>query len=90
MEELENYENVYRGRPARSWETATSYPKIYYNREVIRPLEIPAIHPLAEDNPPPVEEGTLYSYCITDIDSSCQYIIRLPCCSQNIVYLIFN
>jgi len=77
MAELENYENVYRGRPARSWETGTSYPEIYHGREVIRPLEIPVIHPLAEDNPPAIEERKLYCHCIINIDSSYQYIIRL-------------
>lgn len=52
MAGLEGYGDVYRGRPVRSWEAGTSYPERYYGREVIRPLDIPVIHPLAEDNPP--------------------------------------
>lgn len=59
MAGLEGYESVYRGRPAKSWEMGTSYPPKYNGREVIRPLEIPVIHPLAEDNPPIVEDGEL-------------------------------
>lgn len=56
MAGLENYESVYRGRPAKStWEMDTSYPQRYHGREVIRPLDIPAVHPLAEDLP--VEDG---------------------------------
>lgn len=60
MAGLENYENVYRGRPIRSWEMETSYPKIGHGREVIHPLEIPVIHPLVEDNPPSVEDRKLH------------------------------
>lgn len=57
MAGLEEYESVYRGRPTKSWEMGTPYPQRYHGREVIRPLEVPVIHPLAEDNPPAVEEG---------------------------------
>ncbi|XP_032665443.1 solute carrier family 25 member 46 [Odontomachus brunneus] len=56
MAGIEGYESVYRGRPAKSWEMGTPYPQKYHPREVIRPLEIPVIHPLAEDNPPVVED----------------------------------
>ncbi|EFN82673.1 Solute carrier family 25 member 46 [Harpegnathos saltator] len=56
MAGLEGYESVYRGRPVKSWEMGTFYPQRYHGREVIRPLEIPVVHPLAEDNPPIVED----------------------------------
>lgn len=50
MAGLEDYDSVYRGRPAKTWEM-DSYPQRYHGREVIRPLEIPVVHPLAEDVP---------------------------------------
>ncbi|KYN37347.1 Solute carrier family 25 member 46 [Trachymyrmex septentrionalis] len=62
MAGLEGYGDVYRGRSARSWETAgTSYPQRYHGREVIRPLDIPVIHPLAEDNPSVVDDDITVS-----------------------------
>lgn len=57
MAGLERYESVYRGRPAKSWDAGVPYPEKYYGREVIRPLDVPVVHPLAEDNPPNVEDG---------------------------------
>lgn len=66
MAGLEGYESVYRGRPAKSWEMGTPYPQKYHGREVIRPLEIPVIHPLAEDNPPVVEDGEFVENYILD------------------------
>lgn len=61
MAGLEGYESVYRGHPAKSWEIGTSYSsQKYHGREVIRPLDIPVIHPLAEDNLPVVDDGELY------------------------------
>lgn len=64
MAGLESYESVYRGRSARSWEMAASspYPQKYHGREVIHPLDIPVMHPLAEDNPPVVDDDTVSKY----------------------------
>lgn len=60
MAGLEGYESVYRGRSAKSWEMAAGpYPQKYHGREVIHPLDIPVVHPLAEDNPPVVDDGEL-------------------------------
>lgn len=59
MAGLEGYESVYRGRSVRSWEMNAPYPQKYHGREVIRPLDIPVMHPLAEDNPPIVDDGEL-------------------------------
>lgn len=69
MAGLEGYGDVYRGRPARSWEAGTSHPQRYYGREVIRPLEIPVIHPLAEDNPPIVDDGESLFCSLVDRNS---------------------
>lgn len=62
MAGLEGYGDVYRGRPVRSADPGYYYSQgtssfSYYGREVIRPLEIPVVHPLAEDNPPVVDDG---------------------------------
>ncbi|XP_011871367.1 PREDICTED: solute carrier family 25 member 46-like [Vollenhovia emeryi] len=59
MAGLEGYD-VYRGRPNRSWEAGETSQR-YYGREVIRPLDIPVIHPLAEDNPPVVDDDIAVS-----------------------------
>lgn len=48
-----NYSDFnYRETPNMSWEGAASFPTVYRGREVIRPLDIPNIHPLIEDSPP--------------------------------------
>ncbi|OXU29316.1 hypothetical protein TSAR_014725 [Trichomalopsis sarcophagae] len=48
-----NYPDLnYRGKHGMSWEGAAGYPSVYRGREVIRPLDIPNIHPLVEDSPP--------------------------------------
>ena len=54
MAGLESYERVYRGRQVDvPWETDAGIPIIYHGREVIRPLDIPVMHPLvAQDTPP--------------------------------------
>ena len=55
MAGLEGYERVYRGRQLDvSWEAANDgLPTKYHGREVIRPLDIPVMHPLvAQDTPP--------------------------------------
>ncbi|XP_076627827.1 uncharacterized protein LOC143345015 [Colletes latitarsis] len=52
MAGLEDYESVYRGRPSNSWRSESNYLKTYNGREVIRPLDVLSVHPLAEDNPP--------------------------------------
>lgn len=52
MAGLESYERVYRGKPIKSWETESNFPHTYFTQEVIRPLEVPAVHPLVEDSPP--------------------------------------
>ncbi|KAG6796650.1 solute carrier family 25 member 46 [Apis mellifera caucasica] len=57
MAGLESYERVYRGKPIKSWETESNFPHTYLTQEVIRPLEVPAVHPLVEDSPP--SEGDL-------------------------------
>ncbi|XP_020299451.1 solute carrier family 25 member 46-like [Pseudomyrmex gracilis] len=61
MAGLEGYESVYRGHPAKSWDIGTPYSQKYHGREVIRPLDIPVIHPLAEDNPPVVDDDITVS-----------------------------
>lgn len=57
MAGLEGYESVYRGRAARSWEMNPPYSQKYHGREVIHPLDIPVMHPLAEDSPPIIDDG---------------------------------
>lgn len=52
MAGLENYERVYRGKCTRSWESNSNLAYAYPGREVIRPLDVPVMHPLAEDSPP--------------------------------------
>ncbi|XP_053995975.1 mitochondrial outer membrane protein SLC25A46-like [Hylaeus anthracinus] len=52
MAGLENYERVYRGKTNKYWETDGDYSYSYHGREVIRPLDVPVLHPLAEDSPP--------------------------------------
>ena len=52
MAGLESYERVYRGKPDRSWESEKNFPYIYHGQEVIRPLDVPVVHPLVEDSPP--------------------------------------
>lgn len=56
MAGLENYERVYRGKSTKSWESENNL-SVYHGREVIRPLDVPVMHPLAEDSPP--AEGKL-------------------------------
>lgn len=65
MAGLEGYERAYGPRPTEPWEVgAGGYPSKYHGREVIRPLDIPVVHPLAEDSPPPEDGKT----CLTLLD----------------------
>lgn len=52
MAGLESYERVYRGKAGKSWESESNIPYNYHGQEVIRPLDVPIVHPLAEDSPP--------------------------------------
>ncbi|XP_043259687.1 uncharacterized protein LOC122401550 [Colletes gigas] len=47
----ETVTGVYRGRPSNSWRSESNYLKTYNGREVIRPLDVLTVHPLAEDSP---------------------------------------
>ena len=49
----------HRGASNMSWDGASAFPSVYRGQEVIRPLEIPNIHPLVEDSPPN-DNGTIY------------------------------
>ena len=60
MAGLENYERVYRGKSTKSWESENNL-SVYHGREVIRPLDVPVMHPLAEDSPP-AEDITVRRY----------------------------
>ncbi|KAF3422798.1 hypothetical protein E2986_00545 [Frieseomelitta varia] len=61
MAGLESCERVYRGKPDRSWESEKNFPYIYHGQEVIRPLDVPVVHPLVEDSPPS-EDVTVKKY----------------------------
>ncbi|XP_076231157.1 mitochondrial outer membrane protein SLC25A46 [Calliopsis andreniformis] len=61
MAGLENYERVYRGTPSKPWESSSNLPYMYQGREVIRPLDVPVVHPLVEDSPP-IEDFTVKRY----------------------------
>nr|XP_031840287.1 solute carrier family 25 member 46-like [Nomia melanderi] len=52
MAGLEHYERVYRGKPIRHWENENNFLYGHRGQEVIRPLDVPVVHPLAVDNPP--------------------------------------
>lgn len=69
---------MYRGRPARSWEAGPSYQQRYHGREVIRPLEIPSIHPLAEDTPPIVDDGESSLSSSTEVS----FMHKKPLCTS--------
>ncbi|XP_015606647.1 solute carrier family 25 member 46 [Cephus cinctus] len=62
MAGLEGYERVYRGRPLEPWEAGGGYPSKYHDREVIRPLDIPVVHPLAQNSPPQDDDTTVKKY----------------------------
>ncbi|XP_033348947.1 solute carrier family 25 member 46-like [Bombus vosnesenskii] len=65
MAGLESYERVYRGKPvSKSWETGNNFPYIYHGQEVIRPLDVPVVHPLVEDNPPSEGDLTVKKYMV--------------------------
>lgn len=58
MAGLEGYERVYRGRQVDvPWEASSSagLPTKYHGREVIRPLDIPVMHPLVTQDSPPAD-----------------------------------
>ena len=56
-----NYPDLHhRGTSSMSWEGAAGFPTVYRGREVIRPLDIPNIHPLVDDNPP--DNGNSFNY----------------------------
>ena len=58
MAGLDDYDRVYRGRPLELRDSMYDVSSIgYQDREVIRPLDIPIIHPLAKDSPLP-DDGT--------------------------------
>lgn len=54
MAGLEGYGRAYGNRPIEPWEVGAAFP----SNKVIRPLDIPLVHPLAEDSPPP-EDGKI-------------------------------
>lgn len=58
MAGLDDYDRVYRGRPLEFRDPMYDVPGRYQDREVIRPLDIPIIHPLAKDTPPP-DDGNI-------------------------------
>ncbi|KAG7196959.1 hypothetical protein KM043_000225 [Ampulex compressa] len=66
MAGLEDYERVYRGRPIESWERGENFQYKYRveatRREIIRPLDVPVVHPLAEDSPPAEDDITVKKY----------------------------
>ncbi|KZC14327.1 PREDICTED: solute carrier family 25 member 46-like [Dufourea novaeangliae] len=61
MAGLDNYEVVYRGKPIKSWESESNFSYACYGQEVIRPLDVQVVHPLAEDSPP-ADDITLKKY----------------------------
>ncbi|XP_043277147.1 solute carrier family 25 member 46-like [Venturia canescens] len=65
MAGLDDYDRVYRGRPLDLRDPMSSTFDIagrYQDREVIRPLDIPLIHPLAKDSPPPDDDYAVKRY----------------------------
>lgn len=64
MAGLESYERVYRGKPPRSWRNEANYPYTYRGQEVIRPLDVTVMHPLAEDSPPSEKDLTVKKYVV--------------------------
>ncbi|XP_046421819.1 solute carrier family 25 member 46-like [Neodiprion fabricii] len=62
MAGLEGYDRHYGTRPIEPWEVGAAYPSKYHGREVIRPLDVPVVHPLAEDSPPPEDDLTVKRY----------------------------
>ncbi|XP_003703273.1 mitochondrial outer membrane protein SLC25A46 [Megachile rotundata] len=64
MAGLESYERVYRGKSVKSWENENNLSYIYQGREVIRPLDVPAVHHLAEDSPPSEEDLSVKKYMV--------------------------
>lgn len=64
MAGLESYERVYRGKPTKPRESESNFPYIYHGQEVIRPLDVPVVHPLAEDSPPSEGDLTVKKYMV--------------------------
>ncbi|XP_051161432.1 mitochondrial outer membrane protein SLC25A46-like [Leptopilina boulardi] len=66
MAGLENYERVYRGRQVDvPWEASSAgvgLPTKYHGREVIRPLDIPVMHPLVAQDSPPADDVAVKKY----------------------------
>lgn len=62
MAGLDSY--VYRGKPSRPRDTE-NYMYIYHHgQEVIRPLDVPSVHPLAEDSPPSEGDVNVNKYMV--------------------------
>ncbi|CAK9809424.1 Mitochondrial outer membrane protein SLC25A46 [Anthophora quadrimaculata] len=64
MAGLESYKKVYRGKPPRSSRNEANYPYTYRGQEVIHPLDVTVMHPLAEDSPPSEKDLTVKNYVI--------------------------
>lgn len=67
MAGLESYERVYRGRQVDvPWEASSigsaEFPTKYHGREVIRPLDIPVMHPLVAQDSPPADDVAVKKY----------------------------
>lgn len=64
MAGLESYRKVYRGVSVKSSENENYLPHIYQGREVIRPLDVPTLHYLAEDSPSSDEDLSAKKYVV--------------------------
>ncbi|XP_043474762.1 solute carrier family 25 member 46-like [Leptopilina heterotoma] len=67
MAGLESYERVYRGRQVDvPWDASSigsaEFPTKYHGREVIRPLDIPVMHPLVAQDSPPADDVAVKKY----------------------------
>lgn len=63
MAGLDDYDRVYRGRPLDIRDPMNPTFDLagrYQDREVIRPLDIPLIHPLAKDSPQPDDGNSIF------------------------------
>lgn len=52
MANLDYCNRVYRGKQTNEWDNKYDYMYKHQRREVIRPLDVPVTHPLAQDSPP--------------------------------------
>ncbi|XP_076646743.1 mitochondrial outer membrane protein SLC25A46 isoform X2 [Halictus rubicundus] len=60
MAGLQGHSSVYRGKPARSWNEESNYSYMYNEHDVILPLDVPSLHPLAKD--PPADDTTVKTF----------------------------